>query len=206
MAFLIGCGPAHAGGVFHCDSRLGHAAIFGHRECRAQHFGVRGACPHHVAACGAPPVSVAGCSCSPSSPSSGCRMRSAVSRFPSSARVVAVYTIACELSRVEAAIAVALAVLGLVFSEAPSRTGEPCVLHARDQHRARRGWQRWADMHIARTAPTWRRWEQRAEEAERARRAGSGSSGRRGACAHSPGGARHHGAFPFCGQRPGRSS
>lgn len=36
--------------------------------------------------------------------------------------VVAVYTIACELSRVEAAIAVALAVLGLVFSEAPSRT------------------------------------------------------------------------------------
>lgn len=36
--------------------------------------------------------------------------------------VVAVYTIACELSRVEAAIAVALAVLGLVFAEAPSRT------------------------------------------------------------------------------------
>lgn len=36
--------------------------------------------------------------------------------------IVAVYTIACELSRIEAAIAVALAVLGLVFAEAPSRT------------------------------------------------------------------------------------
>lgn len=36
--------------------------------------------------------------------------------------VVAVYTIACELSRVEAAIAVVLAVAGLLFAEAPSRT------------------------------------------------------------------------------------
>lgn len=36
--------------------------------------------------------------------------------------VVAVYTIACELSRVEAVIAVVLAVVGLLFVEAPSRT------------------------------------------------------------------------------------
>ncbi len=36
--------------------------------------------------------------------------------------VVAVYTIACELSRIEAAIAVGLAVAGLLFAEAPSRT------------------------------------------------------------------------------------
>ena len=36
--------------------------------------------------------------------------------------VVAVYTIACERSRIEAALAVALAVAGLLFAEAPSRT------------------------------------------------------------------------------------